>query len=285
MRFTKLLLGSLCQAENSDYDPVFNPNEVGAAPTFQQSFLNQHADMSFDEFEKLYPQLRVDNNWYGMGHGLEEDFRVFKRDCHNFGHCRYTQKFGFSRSHWHAWLARYEPDDGARTVNLLTNRGSVRTQWPVRPGTIRENRRHAEWRTNNCPRSGCRSCRRWINHWEWRKVDLRGFWRRINRHVDSWVSPKSLAVNYGSVPQLPPGKGGHCAHGNLGSPMETSPGNKYMGDNWRSSQMHGKNKHPWTQLNDHIFRDNVTAEQLVFYQNKGVNVDGPLSAIDSFSTF
>ena len=40
--------------------------------------------MSFEEFEALYPQLRDEMGWYGMGHGLDEDFRIYKRDQFNF---------------------------------------------------------------------------------------------------------------------------------------------------------------------------------------------------------
>ena len=61
----KSLLFAAAYANNSDYDPEFDPNEVGAAPLISQNFLNAHSDLTFAEFEKLYPQLRVDNNWFG----------------------------------------------------------------------------------------------------------------------------------------------------------------------------------------------------------------------------
>ena len=65
MRLKKFLLGSLAYATNSDYDPEYDPNEVGAKPIMSQQFLNSHDDLTFAEFEKLWPQLRIDNNWYG----------------------------------------------------------------------------------------------------------------------------------------------------------------------------------------------------------------------------
>ena len=61
----KSLLFAAAYANNSDYDPEFDPNEVGAAPLISQNFLNAHSDLTFAEFEKLYPQLRIDNNWFG----------------------------------------------------------------------------------------------------------------------------------------------------------------------------------------------------------------------------
>ena len=67
MRVESLLFAA-AYANNSDYDPEFDPNEVGAAPLISQNFLrtlNAHSDLTFAEFEKLYPQLRVDNNWFG----------------------------------------------------------------------------------------------------------------------------------------------------------------------------------------------------------------------------
>ena len=65
MRLKNFLLGSLAYATNSDYDPEYDPNEVGAKPIMSQQFLNSHHDLTFAEFEKLWPQLRIDNNWYG----------------------------------------------------------------------------------------------------------------------------------------------------------------------------------------------------------------------------
>ena len=65
-------------------------------------------------------------------------------------------------------------------------------------------------------------------------------------------------------------------YGNEGDhPWNTVAGNKYI---WLTTdgvmEMHGKEKVAWTQLDEHIFRDNVAAEQLVFYQNKNVQLDG-----------
>ena len=62
----------------------------------------------------------------GMGHGVHEDFRIFKRDCHNFGHCAYTQKLqGFSRSHRHHLHGHGMSDMmGARTANDFDQTGT-----------------------------------------------------------------------------------------------------------------------------------------------------------------
>ena len=38
-------------------------------------------------------------------------------------------------------------------------------------------------------------------------------------------------------------------------------------------EMHGKVKHHWTNLDEHIFKDNVAAEQLLFKQNKWNSID------------
>ena len=65
MRLKNFLLSSFAYATNSDYDPEYDANEVGAKPLMDQQFLNSHADLTFAEFEKLWPQLRIDNNWYG----------------------------------------------------------------------------------------------------------------------------------------------------------------------------------------------------------------------------
>ena len=72
------------------------------------------------------------------------------------------------------------------------------------------------------------------------------------------------------------GKADIVLYGNEGDhPWNSVAGNKYI---WLTTdgvmEIHGKEKLSWTQLNDHIFRDNIAAEQLEFYQNKNVNVDG-----------
>ena len=38
-------------------------------------------------------------------------------------------------------------------------------------------------------------------------------------------------------------------------------------------EMHGKEKHHWTNLDEHIFKNNVPAEQLLFKQNKWNSID------------
>ena len=38
--------------------------------------------------------------------------------------------------------------------------------------------------------------------------------------------------------------------------------------------MHGKEKVSWSTLNEHIFRNNVPAEELRFLQTRGINLNG-----------
>ena len=57
---------------------------IGFVPGIELKLLKQHDNLSFEEFEALYPRLRDEMGWYGMGHGLDEDFRIYKRDQFNF---------------------------------------------------------------------------------------------------------------------------------------------------------------------------------------------------------
>ena len=53
----------------------------------------------------------------------------------------------------------------------------------------------------------------------------------------------------------------------------TSGGYKFL---WVATdgvlEMHGKEKLHWTNLNEHIFRNNVPAEELVFKQSRFINI-------------
>ena len=56
----------------------------GVKPVLPEDMLTPEHDLTFEEFEAIYPQLRKRMGWRGMGHGLMEDFNIYKRDRTHF---------------------------------------------------------------------------------------------------------------------------------------------------------------------------------------------------------
>ena len=59
---------------NSEYSDY-----VAKPQIFDSKFLQNNPDLSFDEFEEKWPNLKKRYGWYGMGHGPKEDFRVYQQ--------------------------------------------------------------------------------------------------------------------------------------------------------------------------------------------------------------
>ena len=48
-------------------------------------WLANNPDMDWEEWEERWPKLRKKFDWYGMGHGLMEDWRVYQRERFLYG--------------------------------------------------------------------------------------------------------------------------------------------------------------------------------------------------------
>ena len=98
----------------------------------------------------------------------------------------------------------------------------------------------------------------------------------VTDHGELWIGSRSCRYL---------GKADIVLYGNEGDMAESDarPGSKYLWANTNGVlEMHGKEKLPWTQLDEHIFRNNIAAEQHFFKQNHWINCDpnNPNAKID-----
>ena len=79
----QLILGVYGQYQNPDDSSV---------PSVPREYLAKYGDVSFEKFAEFYPKLKEEMGWKSLhGHWILEDFRIYKRDCFNFGSCSRNQ--------------------------------------------------------------------------------------------------------------------------------------------------------------------------------------------------
>ena len=227
-----------------------------AKPSFPQEKLDQYGILKYNQFVKKFKDLDV-----GLGQSLEEQYRTYRRDCYLYSSCNIKKSERLLRMQRHKprneidlneicpdsisgdpWDPAWDNTEvkiGAGQTIILDHSVNVTSLDIVDGGTLifKDLGEGSE------------------------TIKLRSLYIKISKKGALWVGSRACRYQ---------GNADIVLYGNKEDMEEQDTvGTKYL---WVSNEgvleMHGKEKHSWTYLEDHLVRNGIAADNLTWIQDK-----------------
>ena len=227
------------------------------APLYFSSEMS-FGDLSFVEFIEQYDQLNV-----GLDQSLEEQFRIYKRECFLSSACQPLAR-NLAAKEINQWdLDGTCPDsvagsswDYEENTDVIIDDRVIILDQSVNAGNL-------------IIQNGGKLIFRDFGE-DSEVIKLRAKSIKIHNNGEMWIGSRTCRYQ---------GNADVILYGNREDMVEdVTAGTKYL---WCSNdcvlEMHGKDKKSWTHLADHLFRNNIAADDLIFNQDKDtkqVNIIG-----------